>query len=160
MRQQAMNLQRVLGKMQPDPEQLPLFEEAPAKRGFAWPRGLTERQKALLFEAVLLLALAQAHEGEVFLFVPRELSGWATEQIRRVASEMFARCKKAKQVQVAEHLGKLYRALLIGSRVTPATPEPERWAVYGFETDEATLPKWLTDAQLPVYAFLRDDEDL
>lgn len=159
MRQRAMNLQRLLGKMQPDPEQIPLFEGDHEKRGFAWPRGLTERQKAVLFEAVLLLALAQADKGEVYVFVPSDLSGWVTEQIRRVASEMFTRCKKAKQVQVAEHLGRLYKALLLGGRISPKMPQPSRWVVYGFEPEDETLPKWLTKAQLPVYAFQRDDED-
>lgn len=156
MRQQAINLQQVLGKKRPDPEQMLLFDGAPAKRGFSWSQGITGRQKESLFEAVLLLALAQADKGPVYIFVPRELLPWATDQIRRVASEMFARCKKTKQALLAERLGPLYKALLIGHNRLKRPPP--RWVVFGFD-DSDDLPKWLLKAQIPVYAFLRDDDD-
>ena len=151
---------------EPTVEQMALYEAAPLKRGFAWPRWLTERQKEMLFEAVLMFALTQTAQerGEpsphrVYLFVPAELEGWATEHIRRSATVVFGRCKKAQNVDLARLLGAMFKGLLLGGRLTPATQKPDRWAAFGFEAEDA-VPRWLTEALLPVYPFDRDDEDV
>ncbi len=149
----------------PTPEQQSLYDAVPTKRGFAWPRGYTEKQRNELFEAVLLFALAQtaqengdAKPHSVYLFVPSGVEEWATQQIRRVASDLFGFCKKHQHVKLARHLGDQFKAILLGSRLTLATPKPDRWAVYGFEADE-DLPKWLVEGLVPVYPFNRDDEE-
>lgn len=148
---------------EPTPEQLRLYDAAPHARGFASCTNVTPAQEMQLFDAVLVVALTQAwyeddqKPPEVYLFVPPKHESWAIEQIRRVATGIFARCKHLKMVHLARHVGPMFKALLIGGQIAPDMARPERWASFGFEPDDS-LPKWLTDAQLPVYAFLRDDE--
>lgn len=153
----------LLGK-DPTFEQLALYEAVPKKRGFASARALTETQEAELFEAVFVLALSQTFvEGtggtpnNVYLFVPPGLERWTTQQIQRLAGEMFAICKRVKSVALAKHLGVLFRHLMVGSKIASSTQAPDRWAAFGYDPN-GPQPKWLTDGLLPVYAFLRDDE--
>ena len=105
-----------------------------------------------------------ANVPNVYLFVPPRLEGWATKQLRRIAVDVFAVCKAQMRgnpthaATKAKHLGSLFKHVLVGSRMTGGTTAPDHWVAYGFE-EGADVPKWLTDALLPVYPFLRDDTD-
>ena len=148
---------------EPTPEQMTLYEAAPKKRGFASARFLTPQQEADLFEAVFLYALSQTSVDDpnqepktVYLFLDPSLESWATGQIQRVVGAIFAICKQQKAGAKAQHLGKLIKSVLVGTRLPTSTASaPDHWAVFGVEPNPK-LPAWLNDALIPVYPTDRD----
>jgi hypothetical protein len=161
MEEKLVTRQSLLLNRAPTEAQRNLYREAPKRRGFMATHWLTAAQEAELFEAVFLLALSQTfREGpetvsHVYLFVPANLEGWAAEQIRRIAAEMFGICRAQKAVPKAKHLGELMQRLLIGSKLSSTTTEPDCWAAYGFD-EKAKVPGWLIEKLLPIEPYLRD----
>lgn len=161
---------RQLLNREPTPAQMGLYTEAPEKRGFTSAVGLTVEQEAEMFEAVFVLGLngtATANAvhpiPDVYLFVPPSIEGWANQQLRRIAVEIFGICKQQMRVNPehakvkAQHLGELFRHLLVGSRLTPTTTVPDLWVGYGFDSGDKVAPNWLLSGLIAVYPFLRDD---
>lgn len=152
----------------PTPDQLELYGEAPAKRGFTTPHGLTDEQESRLFEAVFVLALNQTlvQAGEkmpkVYLFVPPNMESWAGQQLRNIAVKMFDICKAQTRenreagIAKAKLIGEAYRHVLLGSRLTAATTPPDHWAAFGFASGPE-VPDWVMPALIPLYPFFRDD---
>lgn len=152
----------------PTTDQLELYAEAPVKRGFTSPHGLTDEQEARLFEAVFVLALNQTfvRVGEkmpnVYLFVPPNMESWAAQQLRTIAVKMFDICKaqtrenRGAGIAKAKLIGEAYRHVLLGSRVSAATTPPDHWAAFGFASGP-DVPEWVMSALIPLSPFLRDD---
>jgi len=152
----------------PTPDQLELYAEVPAKRGFTSPHGLTDAQESRLFEAVFVLALNQTfvRVGEkmpnVYLFVPPNMESWAAQQLRGIAVKMFDICKSQTRenrqagVAKAKLIGEAYRHVLLGSRVAVGTTPPDHWAAFGFASGP-DVPDWIMSALIPLSPFLRDD---
>lgn len=145
-------------------EQKELYTEAPRKRGFLFPVGAKVEQEATLFQAVFVLALAStaidsgaATHSPVYLFLPKHLEKWGNEEIRKNLMAIFAHCKEHRKPDLARHLGAMAKHIYVGSRVTPSMQAPDKWVAYGFD-DSPHVPKWLTEAMLPVYAFPEDDD--
>lgn len=154
----------------PTPTQMSLYTEAPEKHGFTSAHGLTVEQEREMFEAVFVLGLSRTATANavhpiptVYLLVPPSIEAWANQQLRRIAVEIFAICKLQMGVNPehakikAKHLGELFRHVLVGSRLSSTTTEPDLWVGYGFDSNDSGLPNWVGSKLVAVYPFLRDD---
>lgn len=130
-----------------------LYAHFPEFRGFS--SKATDEDR---FEATFIAGLTQTFGvGGAFedclLLIPATKTAWATEQMTRVARQMFARWKMEPDPEVRRRavtrLAEAVKHLLVGSRVLQFEAEPPRWAAFGF-TKGDPAPEWLKKGLLSV----------
>lgn len=140
----------LISTVSPQEVQTNLYNSFPNALGFS-----SKLKDPAMFEAVLVLALAQASKGagdselhKVYFFAPADLAdGWLLAEFRDSAKRIFSRLKAGRSVAAVKHVGELFHQIMFGSQVFAVPREPERWVAFGF-SHEDPVPEWLRDKLL------------
>lgn len=126
------------------PEQIELYE--------AWPkaRGLSNKEKdPSIFVATLVLALLQTRpksSGKVLLITPPTHRQWVLEQMKSVVRYMV-RCRKNNPNGIAT-VKDVASQIYLYHTPSQIFTEPAKWVSFGFDSLDADVPSWMSNALL------------
>lgn len=107
-----------------------------------------------IFEATAISSIVQAftmkqveEPHQVHLFVTASNRAWTVQRLRVLTQTVFSRLKERKDAKHAPAVGKLFHAILMGTKVLPFETPPERWACFGFVASDP-IPPWMRSGLL------------